>query len=184
MAGIGAWGWRASTGSMSEPARHAAALRTGLRRDPALNDLIRYATLVPNSRNTQPWRFAVSGNTIGILPDFLPGDSRCRSRRSSSLRQPRLRRRDPARCRQSHGAARRRRSRGNGRHTLCFLERHASSGSIPRRQSTRADWRKMKTRSAEMLDSLIARVPGFHELYDALTQVVRQRMRQWLFTSA
>lgn len=70
LGGIGAGGWRASTGSMSEYARYAAALRTDLRQDPALNDLIRYATLAPNSHNTQPWRFALGTNTIGILPDF------------------------------------------------------------------------------------------------------------------
>lgn len=37
-------------------------------------ELIRYATLAPNSHNTQPWRFRVGPNRIVILPDY---DRRC-----------------------------------------------------------------------------------------------------------
>lgn len=70
LGGIGIWGWRASTGSMSEYTRYAAAQRTDLPQDPPLHDLIRYATLAPNSHNTQPWRCAVGKNSIGLLPDF------------------------------------------------------------------------------------------------------------------
>lgn len=68
--GAGVWGWRATTGSMSDYTRYATALRVDLSHDPALRDLIRYATLAPNGHNTQPWRFVASGNAIGILPDF------------------------------------------------------------------------------------------------------------------
>ena len=33
-------------------------------------ELIRYATLAPNSHNTQPWRFRIEPNRIVILPDY------------------------------------------------------------------------------------------------------------------
>ena len=46
------------------PFRKTAALPTQIR------EIIRYATLAPSGHNTQPWRFAVSGNTIRLLPDF------------------------------------------------------------------------------------------------------------------
>jgi hypothetical protein len=32
-------------------------------------ELIRYATLAPNSHNTQPWKFRAQGETIDIVPD-------------------------------------------------------------------------------------------------------------------
>jgi hypothetical protein len=35
-----------------------------------MRELIRYATLAPSGHNTQPWKFAVHGNTIQILPDY------------------------------------------------------------------------------------------------------------------
>ena len=34
-----------------------------------IRELIRYATLAPSGHNTQPWKFAVQGDTIRILPD-------------------------------------------------------------------------------------------------------------------
>ncbi|MGX5736363.1 Acg family FMN-binding oxidoreductase [Bosea thiooxidans] len=69
LGGAGAVGWRAATGSMEAYARYSASLRRELPSDPALRDLIGYATLAPNAHNTQPWRFAIGGNAIGILPD-------------------------------------------------------------------------------------------------------------------
>ncbi|MEL6279812.1 MAG: Tat pathway signal protein [Pseudomonadota bacterium] len=48
----------------------AAQLRAELAADPSLTELVRYATLAPNSHNTQPWRFQLSTNEITILPDF------------------------------------------------------------------------------------------------------------------
>ena len=33
-------------------------------------ELIRYATLAPNSHNTQPWRFRIEPNRIAVLPDY------------------------------------------------------------------------------------------------------------------
>ncbi len=35
-----------------------------------IREIIRYATLAPSGHNTQPWKFAVSGNTIRLLPDY------------------------------------------------------------------------------------------------------------------
>ena len=35
-----------------------------------LRELVRYATLAPNSHNTQPWRFRIEPDRITILPDF------------------------------------------------------------------------------------------------------------------
>ena len=37
---------------------------------PADRDLIRFATLAPNSHNTQAWRFAAAPGRITIHPDF------------------------------------------------------------------------------------------------------------------
>ncbi len=35
-----------------------------------IRDLIGYAVLAPSGHNTQPWKFAVRGNTIQIIPDY------------------------------------------------------------------------------------------------------------------
>lgn len=35
-----------------------------------MRELVRYATLAPSGHNTQPWKFAVQGDTIHILPDY------------------------------------------------------------------------------------------------------------------
>ena len=35
-----------------------------------LREMVRYATLAPSGHNTQPWKFAIQGDTIRILPDF------------------------------------------------------------------------------------------------------------------
>lgn len=35
-----------------------------------LKELIRYATLAPNSHNTQPWRFRIEPSRIVVLPDY------------------------------------------------------------------------------------------------------------------
>ena len=65
-----AWGWRASIGSMREYTRYATALRADLATDPSLRELIRYATLAPNSHNTQPWRFTIGGGMVCIHADL------------------------------------------------------------------------------------------------------------------
>ena len=35
-----------------------------------MRELIRYATLAPSGHNTQPWKFAVAGDVIEIIPDY------------------------------------------------------------------------------------------------------------------
>jgi nitroreductase len=57
-------------GSMEEYGAAIAAQRARLHQDPALKDLIRYATLAPNGHNTQPWRFRLQKDGIEILADF------------------------------------------------------------------------------------------------------------------
>ncbi len=36
---------------------------------PLLRELVRCATLAPNSHNTQPWRFLAEGDRLGVFPD-------------------------------------------------------------------------------------------------------------------
>lgn len=67
--GSGVLGWRASTGSSADYDLYSARLRAPAPPDPAVADLIRYATLAANSHNTQPWRFHIGAGTIDILPD-------------------------------------------------------------------------------------------------------------------
>lgn len=47
-----------------------ATQRAKLPVEPDFQDLVRYATLAPNSHNTQPWRFRDGGTAIEILPDL------------------------------------------------------------------------------------------------------------------
>ncbi len=44
--------------------------RTGAAVPAQMREIIRYATLAPSGHNTQPWKFAVQGDTIHILPDL------------------------------------------------------------------------------------------------------------------
>ena len=55
---------------MSEYDAAASALRGPLPMEPQLKDFVRYATLAPNSHNTQPWKFRVGRSTVDILPDL------------------------------------------------------------------------------------------------------------------
>lgn len=48
----------------------SSVIRTPLASEPGLRDLVRFATLAPNSHNTQPWKFRLGADTIDILPDF------------------------------------------------------------------------------------------------------------------
>ena len=47
-----------------------ARQRETLSAEPALSDLVRYATLAANGHNTQPWRFRLDGRQVSILPDL------------------------------------------------------------------------------------------------------------------
>lgn len=55
-AGQAAQTWRPGEGQSTTPA--------------GLRELVRHATLAANGHNTQPWRFALGGDTIEIRPDF------------------------------------------------------------------------------------------------------------------
>lgn len=44
--------------------------QTGIAAPSQMRELVRYATLAPSGHNTQPWLFAVQGDTIQISPDF------------------------------------------------------------------------------------------------------------------
>ena len=57
-------------GSASAYAEAQQAMRAMLAVRPDAADLVRYATLAPNSHNTQAWRFAIAPGRITILPDF------------------------------------------------------------------------------------------------------------------
>ena len=57
-------------GSSSEYGDATRTLRSPLSAQPESREFIRYATLAPNSHNTQAWRFALSPNHIAIRPDF------------------------------------------------------------------------------------------------------------------
>jgi hypothetical protein len=59
-----------SGGGMTEYDNAAAALRAELPLEPTLEDFVRYATLAPNSHNTQPWKFLLAENSVEILPDL------------------------------------------------------------------------------------------------------------------
>ncbi|QUL38912.1 twin-arginine translocation signal domain-containing protein [Erythrobacter sp. JK5] len=48
----------------------SSALRAELPTEPRLQDLIRFATLAPNSHNTQPWKFRPGHRAVEILPDL------------------------------------------------------------------------------------------------------------------
>jgi nitroreductase len=54
---------------MDDYGREAARIRETLSANPDMLSLLRFATLAPNSHNTQPWRFAVDGRNVSIYPD-------------------------------------------------------------------------------------------------------------------
>ncbi|MBA4225550.1 MAG: Tat pathway signal protein [Hyphomonas sp.] len=56
--------------SMNSYERAASAIRAPLPSEPGLLDFVRFATLAPNSHNTQPWKFRLGADAIDILPDF------------------------------------------------------------------------------------------------------------------
>ncbi|WP_235962049.1 Acg family FMN-binding oxidoreductase [Falsiroseomonas selenitidurans] len=55
---------------METYASEVASMRAPLPAQPAMLDLIRYATLAPNGHNTQPWTFRLREDGIDILPDL------------------------------------------------------------------------------------------------------------------
>ena len=57
-------------GSMDEYAAAVATTRMVLSRDPAVLELVRYATLAASGHNTQPWRFRIGDERVEVLPDL------------------------------------------------------------------------------------------------------------------
>lgn len=47
-----------------------SAIRSPLPSEPGLKDMVRFATLAPNSHNTQPWKFRPGADGVDILPDY------------------------------------------------------------------------------------------------------------------
>lgn len=69
--GAGAtWLSLAQMGSASDYADATRAMRAVMSEHPETREFIRYATLAPNSHNTQAWKFALAPGLIKILPDF------------------------------------------------------------------------------------------------------------------
>ena len=64
------WLVRSGMGSSADYAAGIAPLRAPLAEPAALVDLVRFATLAPNSHNTQAWRFRLRDKRIDIQPDF------------------------------------------------------------------------------------------------------------------
>ncbi len=65
-------GWAGLHGmrSMTDYDASVAASRAALAANPDLQELVRFATLAPSGHNTQPWRFRIEPDRIGLLPDF------------------------------------------------------------------------------------------------------------------
>lgn len=57
-------------GSMDEYTAAVATTRKVLSQEPAILELVRYATLAASGHNTQPWRFRIGDERIEILPDL------------------------------------------------------------------------------------------------------------------
>lgn len=66
---IGAGAGVVDMGGMAGYAAAASELRGAAPANPAVNDLIRLATLAANSHNTQPWQFLPGDRRIDIRPD-------------------------------------------------------------------------------------------------------------------
>jgi nitroreductase len=66
-AGAAALAWRRDAGRYAHLA--AATWRGPVAAPPLPLELVRCATLAPNSHNTQPWRFAMAEDAVRILPD-------------------------------------------------------------------------------------------------------------------
>ena len=70
LGGGATWLIRLGMGTAVDYATAIAPLRAPLADPAAPHDLVRFATLVPNSHNTQAWRFRLSEKQIEILPDL------------------------------------------------------------------------------------------------------------------
>ncbi len=57
-------------GSLDDYAAAVAATRAALSQDPAILELVRYATLAASGHNSQPWRFRIVDKRVEVLPDL------------------------------------------------------------------------------------------------------------------
>ena len=62
-----------------------------------LKFLLQYAVLAPSTKNTQPWRFSIGENTIGVFADLTRCQPVADRWASRALHQPGLRARKPPR---------------------------------------------------------------------------------------
>lgn len=69
LAAIGAAGYVLWPG-LDQYKEAVARQREVLKSDPAIHDLVRYATMAANGHNTQPWRFRADANRLAIIPDL------------------------------------------------------------------------------------------------------------------
>lgn len=68
--GVAAWACQGKTDWADAGTELRRPIPAGLTGRAALLELVRCATLAPNSHNTQPWRFGVSAAEITIAPDL------------------------------------------------------------------------------------------------------------------
>ena len=69
-AGLVGWSYKARTDWADATAELRQPVASGVSGDAALRELVRCATLAPNSHNTQAWRFGITPGEITIAPDF------------------------------------------------------------------------------------------------------------------
>jgi hypothetical protein len=132
-------------GDAPDYAAAASAGREPLAPAAGLAECVRYATLAANGHNTQPWRFAVQGNGVSILPDLSrrtpvvdPDDHHLWASLGCAAENLMI----AGRARGLHGALRHDPA-GDGRLILAMDPGPAEAGdlfeAIPRRQCTRSD---------------------------------------------
>ncbi|CDX32896.1 conserved exported hypothetical protein [Mesorhizobium sp. ORS 3359] len=163
-AGTGVAGWRSAVGSMAQYEAFAAGLRDRL--TPALEAIVRYATLAANSHNTQPWRFQLEGHAIEIRPDLQrrtpvvdPDDHHLYVSLGCAAANLMLAAAATGRTGEASFTA-----DGNGiRYDYLMGEAKADplADAIPKRQSTRAEYDARATPAADLAElERAAAIPG------------------------
>lgn len=148
--------------SMDEYTAAVAATRKVLSQDPAILELVRYATLAASGHNTQPWRFRIGDERIEILPDLSrrtpivdPDDHHLYASLGCAAETMAIAARARRRaCELSYNGA------NAGSVLLTFRtglnDEPALFDAIPKRQSTRADYDSRPVTAADM--NTLARV--------------------------
>jgi nitroreductase len=143
-------------GSMDEYTAAVATTRMELSQDPAIPELVRYATLAASGHNTQPWRFRIGDERMEVLPDLSrrtpvvdPDDHHlfaslgCAAETMAIAAQARGRACEPSFNNANDGSVVL--TFGAGRNDAPAL-----FDAIPRRQSTRADYDGRPVSAADM----------------------------------